>query len=126
MRRRFNILHPGHLYFLRQARRLGDSLTVIVAHDETIRRQGRRVIFPAKERRGMVAGVRWVDRAVIGRPLRKADDILAMVRRCRPDIIALGYDQPMDAAMVRRLAPIRVVRIRRYGTYSTRSIINKK
>ena len=31
----FDILHLGHLYFLREARKLGDELVVVVATDKT-------------------------------------------------------------------------------------------
>ncbi|EQD52190.1 glycerol-3-phosphate cytidyltransferase, partial [mine drainage metagenome] len=34
----FDLLHPGHLYFLTEARKLGDELVVVVARDQTARR----------------------------------------------------------------------------------------
>ena len=34
----FDLLHPGHIYFLTEARRLGDELVVVVARDSTARK----------------------------------------------------------------------------------------
>ena len=33
----FDILHPGHVYFLKEARKHGDSLVVVIARDETVK-----------------------------------------------------------------------------------------
>ncbi len=40
----FDILHPGHIYYLEQSRKLGDELTVIVARDANVRHKPRPII----------------------------------------------------------------------------------
>ena len=35
----FDLLHAGHLHYLEQAKSLGDHLTVVVAHDDTVRKR---------------------------------------------------------------------------------------
>jgi len=83
----FDILHPGHIFFLEQAKRLGDVLVVVIASDETVRRvKKREPIHTAEARAKVVASLKPVDRVVIGSP----SDKLAVVRRVKPDIIAFG------------------------------------
>ena len=35
----FDLLHAGHLHYMEQAKSLGDHLTVVVAHDDTVRKR---------------------------------------------------------------------------------------
>ncbi|MGA1847705.1 MAG: 3,4-dihydroxy-2-butanone-4-phosphate synthase [Thermoplasmatota archaeon] len=88
----FDLMHPGHLHFLRKARELGDELVVVVARDLTVQGLKRHPIVNEKARREMVAAVRWVDAAVLG----YETDQHRIVHEVQPDIIALGYDQSPD------------------------------
>lgn len=108
----FDLLHPGHVYFLTEARKLGDELVVVVARDQTARRLKREPYVPELIRRQMVEALKPVDRAVLG----SATDIYQTVVDIHPDIIALGYDQRWDEAEVerecaRRGVPAKVVRV---------------
>jgi len=108
----FDLLHPGHLYFLTEARKLGDELVVVVARDQTARRLKREPYVPEHIRREMVEALKPVDRAILG----STTDIYATVLNERPNIIALGYDQVWNEKEVekeceRRGVPVRVVRI---------------
>ncbi len=123
---RFNILHPGHIYFLRKAKSLGDYLVVVVANDRTVRREGKDLIFPQAVRKKTVESLRFVDRAVIGH----GTDILKTVEKIKPDIIALGYDQNLkEKELEKRLKErgffCRIVRIQKLKNYSTRNIMGK-
>ncbi|WP_297467377.1 FAD synthase [Thermococcus sp.] len=87
----FDILHVGHIHFLKQARELGDELVVIVAHDETVRMQKRRdPINPAEDRAELLRAIRYVDEVYIGSP---GTIDFELVRRINPDVIAIGPDQ---------------------------------
>lgn len=63
----FDLLHPGHIRLLEQARSLGDSLTVAVRDDASVREQfadaGKmtRPVTPAAERMEIVAALAAVD-----------------------------------------------------------------
>jgi FAD synthetase len=108
----FDLLHPGHVYFLTEARRLGDELVVVVARDQTARRLKREPYVPEHIRREMVEALKPVDRAVLG----SATDIYETVINERPHIIALGYDQVWNEQEVvkecaRRGVPVKVARI---------------
>ena len=87
----FDLLHAGHLHYLEQAKSLGDYLTVVVAHDDTVRIRKHEPVTNHELRRRMVEGLKPVDEAIIGNsPDVSIFEILPVVD---PDIIALGYDQ---------------------------------
>ncbi len=108
----FDLLHPGHLYFLSEARKLGDELVVVVARDQTARRLKHEPYVSEMIRREMVEALKPVDRAILG----SATDIYQTVVEVHPDLIALGHDQMFNEAEVerecaRRGVPAKVVRI---------------
>src|SRR3990167_6010038 len=84
----FQLIHPGHLRFLRFAASKG-TLTVVIAHDRTVRRSRGSLLAPARERAELVAALGY--RTVIGHP----GDFFKVVRRLRPALIVLGPDQRM-------------------------------
>ncbi|MBI4457393.1 adenylyltransferase/cytidyltransferase family protein [Candidatus Uhrbacteria bacterium] len=89
----FDLLHPGHLAFLRAAKKKGDRLIIAVTPDIRVKKEkGAPPFFGERERAAMVAAVRWVDRAVVGDRGRR----WTLVRRLRPDVICVGYDQRID------------------------------
>jgi FAD synthetase len=94
----FSLLHPGHIFFLKKARSLGTSLVVVIAHDRTVGKKKGRPAFNARKRAEMVGNLRLVDRVVIGHPT----DMMKVVKKERPDVIALGYDQDIDEKELRQ------------------------
>lgn len=128
---RFNIIHPGHVQFLKKARSLGTRLVVVIASDSTIKSAKKSLLFSAKDRKSMIESLKWVDRVVIGYGIRGVDGYRRILGKERPDIVALGYDQRVSPARLERLAeqwgtPCRVVRIKRYKGYETKKIMTKK
>ena len=124
----FDLLHPGHLYFLTEARKLGDELVVVVARDQTARRLKHDPYVPEQLRREMVESLKPVDRAILG----STTDIYDTVVREKPNLIALGYDQVWNAEEIerecaRRGVPVRVVRIgpRPHDDLATRRIVER-
>ena len=124
----FDILHPGHLRYLQEARDLGDELVVVVATDVTVRRRKHEPITPERMRLEIVSSLKMVDMAVLG----SDGDMFGVVERIRPDIIALGYDQDFDErrieqALGQRGMQVRVVRLSKHGEdlNGTRKIIGK-
>lgn len=124
----FDLLHPGHLYFLNEARALGDELVVVVARDQTARRLKGEPYVPESLRREMVEALKPVDRAVLG----STTDIYSTVTDLKPDIIALGYNQHWDEAEVarecaRRGVPVKVLRLpkRPHDELATRRIVER-
>jgi len=107
----FDLLHPGHIYFLTQARALGDELFVIVARDSNVTHKPKPIV-PEEQRLEMVSALGIVDKALLG----SEKDMFEPLKYIRPDIIALGYDQRFDAELLeeelaKRGLPANVVRI---------------
>ena len=92
----FDLLHPGHLHYLRDAEAMGERLVVIVARASNVTHKETPVV-PGAQRREMVAALDPVDEARLGHP----EDIFTPIEELEPDVIALGYDQHHDEASVR-------------------------
>ena len=84
----FDLLHPGHLNYLKQAKEEGDYLIVVIARDQTKLKQGKKTVFNEEERRAMVENLKIVDEAVLG----ELDNHLKIILEKKPDVICLGYD----------------------------------
>jgi FAD synthetase len=126
----FDILHMGHIYFLKEAKKLGDKLVVVVACDETVRRLKHEPVTPEQMRLKLIKELKVVDDAVLG----KEDDMFEVVEQIQPDVIALGYDQIHDEDSLQkkldnRNIASRLVRLPKYDKTSdldgTRRIISK-
>jgi FAD synthetase len=89
----FDILHPGHVHYLREARSMGDRLDVIVARSTNVTHKQSPVV-PGPQRVAMVDALDPVDDARLGNP----DDIFVPIEDLDPDIIVLGHDQHHDEA----------------------------
>ena len=96
----FDVLHPGHEFFLKKARALGDTLVVVIARDSNVEKiKGKPAAQGEQERLKAVHALQFVDEAVLGdEPLS-----FSVVERQKPDIIALGYDQNADEKKLREL-----------------------
>ncbi len=91
----FDVLHPGHIHYLREAARFGDELHVIVARSNNVTHKQPPVV-PDRQRREVVGAVDVVDEAHLGHK----SDIFVPIERIQPDVIVLGYDQYHDEADV--------------------------
>jgi rfaE bifunctional protein nucleotidyltransferase chain/domain len=91
----FDLLHVGHVRYLRGAKALGGRLVVAVNSDESVRalKGEGRPIMPAEERAEIVAALADVDAVVIFPEL----DVRAIVREIRPDVQAKGTDYTVDS-----------------------------
>lgn len=125
----FDGLHPGHLYFFRQAKKYGDRLIVSVGTDKNVQRiKGKSPLFSQEERLGLVRECRIVDQVVLG----AEKDFYKHILKYRPDVICLGYDQWADEEEVRAeldsvgLLQTKVVRLKPYKTERSKSSIVKE
>ena len=86
----FDIIHPGNINTLNAAKKLGDTLVVVVATDKTaLKMKKRKPLHSAQLRQELVSSLSMVDLCIIG----DEDDIFKTVDLVKPQIIALGYDQ---------------------------------
>jgi D-beta-D-heptose 7-phosphate kinase/D-beta-D-heptose 1-phosphate adenosyltransferase len=90
----FDLLHVGHVRYLRQARALGDALTVAINSDRSVRelKGPERPVFDEAERAEILAALRDVDYVVV------FDDISprATIRKLLPDVLVKGGDYQLD------------------------------
>jgi len=124
----FDLLHPGHIYFLEEARRLGDELVVVVARDSTARKFKHEPITSEASRVQIVSALKPVDRVLLGHE----GNIYEILQEVRPDIIVLGFDQAHDENRIleecgRRGLGTRVVRLPKFegDLDGTRKIVRK-
>ncbi len=108
----FDIIHPGHITFLREAKKLGDELIVIVAREKNVKHKPKPVV-PEEQRRKVVEAIKYVDRAILG----DEEDIFKPIMELKPDVIVLGHDQHFDEGWLKeelkkRSLDCEVVRIR--------------
>ena len=96
----FDLLHAGHLHYVEQAKSLGEELVVVIAHDETVRKQKHEPVTGQDLRRRMVEGLKPVDQAIIGNP--PGVPIFEILKQIDPDLIALGYDQKHSIDAIRK------------------------
>ena len=91
----FDLLHVGHVRYLRGAKSLGGRLVVAINSDESVRalKGEGRPIMPAEERAEIAAALADVDAVVIFPEL----DVRAIIREIRPDIQAKGTDYTADS-----------------------------
>lgn len=90
----FDGIHAGHHDFLRNARKYGQRLVAVVARDCNVKKKKPRVIHSERERLALVS--HFVDEAFLG----SEEDFYAPIKKMRPDVIVIGYDQDYDAAML--------------------------
>lgn len=86
----FDLLHVGHVRYLRAAKVLGGRLVVAINSDESVRalKGAGRPLMPAEERAEILAALADVDAVVIF----SEPDVRALIREIRPDIHAKGTD----------------------------------
>jgi FAD synthetase len=96
----FDIIHPGHGYYLQESKNLGgenSKLIVVVARDATVRSRKRVPIVNEEQRLEMVKMLKPVDEAYLG----STTDMFQIVDKIKPDIISIGPDQDFDLDLLR-------------------------
>jgi D-beta-D-heptose 7-phosphate kinase/D-beta-D-heptose 1-phosphate adenosyltransferase len=95
----FDLLHPGHVSYLDEARRLGDHLVVGVNTDASVQRlkgPGRPLV--AQDDRALVVAALA---AVDGVTLFDEDTPLALIEALKPDVLVKGGDYELDTIVGR-------------------------
>lgn len=124
----FDLIHPGHIHFLKKAKKHGNELVVIVARDETVKKiKGQDPLYDEDQRKEAVEYLGIADKVSLGNRVDK----YGVVRRFSPDIIALGYDQKHFVDGLSRIIEKlekkpKIVRIKAYKPKKYKSSILKK
>ena len=90
----FDLLHVGHVRYLRGAKALGGKLVVAVNSDQSVRalKGEGRPMMPEQERAEIVSALADVDAVIVFPEL----DVRSIIREIRPDIHAKGTDYTAD------------------------------
>ncbi len=124
----FDIIHPGHIEFLKFASRYG-KVTVIVARDANVQRfKGKKPVMSEEERLKVISAIKYVDRAVLG---KESEDIFSILIELKPDIVVLGPDQNVNESKLKEYLQahglnVEVIRMRnRLPNYSSSEIVRR-
>ena len=122
----FDLLHPGHVRYLQDARELGDVLIVGLNADASVRRNkgSGRPINSEHERAEVLAALASVDAVVIF----EEDTPAEIIRLVQPDVLVKGADWAADQIVGRDTVEARggrVVRIPVEQGYSTTAIVER-
>ena len=128
----FDILHPGHIFLINEAAKLGEVYVIVATDTNRERFSGRPPIIPEEQRLEVIKGLKNVKEAKLG---RKESDTLLIISEINPDIILLGPDQKFEVNILKRalkkngLGHIEVRRLVRYydkHELNSSSLIKKK
>jgi D-beta-D-heptose 7-phosphate kinase/D-beta-D-heptose 1-phosphate adenosyltransferase len=121
----FDLLHPGHVRYLKNARSLGDVLIVGVNSDQSVRSiKAGRPVTPEDERVEILEALACVDGVVVF----DAETPHELIAAIQPDILVKGADWAADAIVGRDIVERRggrVVRVPVEQGYSTTSLIDR-
>ncbi len=126
----FDIFHKGHENFLRQAKKCGKYLIVVIARDKTVKIvKGKLPINKEKARLKKIQKTGLADKVVLGELKNK----YSIIKKMKPDIICLGHDQEAFVDKLKEnlfangLGNVRIKRLKAFKpeVYKS-SIIHKK
>lgn len=117
----FDIFHPGHENFLKQAKKYG-RLIVVIGRDRTVKQvKGKLPLHNEKRRQRAVKAAGIADIVILG----SLADKYAAIKKYQPDIIALGYDQFYFTEPLKQFK-IKIVRLKAYKPEKYKTSILKK
>ncbi|MAG60979.1 hypothetical protein CL619_04285 [archaeon] len=94
---KFDIVHPGHLKFFEEAKKLGDYLTVVVARDSIIiKNKGYGPTYSENQRKEFLEALTVVDKVVLG----SEEFELNILKEIKLDVLCLGYDQKISEEVI--------------------------
>jgi len=93
----FDLLHFGHISFLKKAKTYGNYLLVVLESDENVRRVkgDTRPIHTQRQRKEMLETLRCVDEVIELPPMRSDTDYFEMMHKIKPDVIAFTEGDPI-------------------------------
>ncbi len=93
----FDILHYGHIHFLKKARALGNYLVVALESDKNIKRlKGKkRPIHDQRQRREMLESLHFVDQVIVLADKMNDKDYEKLVKIVNPKVIAVTSGDPI-------------------------------
>ena len=86
----FDLVHQGHMALFKQAKKKGNQVVAVVGRDERVKQiKQSEPIHTERERKQLLEQIKLIDRVVLG----DKHDVYKVIKRLKPDVILLGYDQ---------------------------------
>ena len=94
----FDLLHYGHIRFLEEAKKLGDTLIVALESDENVRKMkgDGRPIHSQEQRKAMLEALSCVDEVIAIPPMNSHQEYYDLVTRVAPQVIAITQGDPLE------------------------------
>lgn len=121
----FDLIHPGHIHMLKEAKEYGEFLIVVVARDNTVCDvKGRKPMFDEETRKRHVEDLKIANKVRLG----CLGDHYQAISEEKPDIIALGYDQQVFVDNLTKVVEedVQIVRLAPFLEKKYKSSILKK
>ena len=93
----FDLIHYGHVAFLKTAKQNGDTLVIMLESDETIQRikgEGR-PFHTQEQRKAMLEALRFVDEVIALPPMQTDEAYFEAIKKIHPDVIAFTEGDPI-------------------------------
>ncbi len=123
----FDIIHPGHIYTIKQFKKLADIVIIFIQSDSlTIRNKGnKRPINGQRQRAEVVEGIKGVDYVFLDKS-ESQEECLSLLEYLRPDIIAIiKASKGKTKKYTRPYWRLKEFPDKKKETFSTSRIINK-
>ncbi len=93
----FDLLHFGHISFLKDAKARGDHLVVLLESDEKVKKLkgDMRPIHSQNQRKEMLESLSFVDEVIIMPAVTTDGDYVTLIERIKPNVIAVTVGDPM-------------------------------
>lgn len=119
----FDLIHPGHITFLSEAKKLGDILVVLLESDEAILNLKKKLFHNQRDRELILQSLRMVDIVIPLHGILKDQDYYTIVKKIKPDIIAITENDRQISNKMRQAkeigAEVKIVTKRILGYSST-------
>lgn len=100
----FDIIHPGHIDYLKKSRELGDRLVVGLNSDESMKRIKRESFHSEKDRKIVLEAIKYVDEVIIF----EEDTPLELIKKVKPWMITKGGDYEPSWVVGNGLALVKI------------------
>jgi len=123
----FDLLHPGHKWFLRQAKKYGNKLIVVVTRDSVAKKiRGHKLAQNEKTRLRAIVALPYVHLALLGNKI--VNHNFCLVKKIKPDVLILGHDQHWKIPQIKKKLAVahifpKIIRLKPYKRNLYRSSI---
>lgn len=115
----FDILHRGHIEYLKASRAMGDRLVVGLNSDASVARlKPGRPINRQENRQAVLEALRWVDEVIVF----DEDTPYELIKRIQPDLITKAADYAASQVVGSDLTPVAIIPY--LEGYSTTNLVN--